>query len=300
MKQVRRNAQDRQVGTQADAEASDGLVATTDVCRTLKEVDHTGIDLDAHRQRAKTPDDPAGARHAPWPMDLRTRFGDHYRIGWEASGSTRSGWPKSERSWLLELRCRYGIVYPYGGEILAAWTDRPRIGAKLRALACVLRARGDAETVVTFHVNDAEAVFRILKPYRRRRLSDAQRLRNIENLARARQRRESLTQRDFATPESTKSGQDSHRVHECRVHLRALKSHWTRTVSVPGRATVCGLPDPDIAGSLTCSPRSSTSTWSDWPPAAAACAWSSSRDAARALRSRWRERAGGSLPCVNA
>lgn len=41
----------------------------------------------------------------------------------------------------MRLTCRYGEVYPYGGEILQGMTDRPRLGAKLRALPFVLAAR---------------------------------------------------------------------------------------------------------------------------------------------------------------
>jgi hypothetical protein len=63
------------------------------------------------------------------PVDLRARFGDRFRVRVEADAATLSAWPEAERVWLLEIRCWYGIVYPFGGEILAAWTDHPRVGA---------------------------------------------------------------------------------------------------------------------------------------------------------------------------
>jgi hypothetical protein len=134
------------------------------------------------------------------------RFGKRYRIGWEAGGATKGQWPEAERPWLMELRCRFGTIYPKGGEILQAMTDRPRIGAKLRALRCVLSSKGDLETVVSFHVDDIEQVLALLKPYRRRQLSEARR----EQLRLAgaghrfkKQGRPCGTQSDLPAPEST-------------------------------------------------------------------------------------------------
>jgi len=139
-------------------------------------------------------------------VDLRVKFGDRYRIAWEAGGSTRSAWPKPERSWLLELLCRYGIIYPHGGEILSAWTDHPRIGRELERLRCVPRSRGDLETVAVFPVDDATDVFRILKLCRRRCLSDTQRAQTADLLARARleRHRESLSESEFLAAASTR------------------------------------------------------------------------------------------------
>jgi len=104
-------------------------------------------------------------------VDLAARFGARYRLGWEADGATRADWPRDEWPWLRRVNCRYGVVYPVGGEILAAWTNRRRIGAQLRALPCVRAARGDVETVVLFHVDDAAPVFAVLRACKRRRLS---------------------------------------------------------------------------------------------------------------------------------
>jgi hypothetical protein len=104
----------------------------------------------------------------PTCIDLQARFGKRYRIGWEAGGATKGQWPEADRPWLMEIRCRFGRIFPKGGEILQAMTDRPRMGTKLRALPCVLAARGDLETVVTVHVDDIDQVLALLRPYRRR------------------------------------------------------------------------------------------------------------------------------------
>lgn len=105
------------------------------------------------------------------PIDLRVHSGDRYRVSWEANGTTRSAWPEAEQSWLLELRCKYGIVYPQGGAILAATITSRQIGRRVAALPCIRTSRGDVERVVTFHVDDADAVFELLRPSRRRQVS---------------------------------------------------------------------------------------------------------------------------------
>jgi len=141
-------------------------------------------------------------------IDLQQRFGRRYRIGWEAGGATRFQWPEAERLWLMELRCRYGMVYPHGGEILAAVGRGPRTCAKLRALPCVLSARGDLETVVTFHVDHIEQVLAILKPYRRRQVSEAEKERLTAMGERFRFGGTAGVQSDFRTLESTNAGRN--------------------------------------------------------------------------------------------
>jgi hypothetical protein len=68
--------------------------------------------------------------------------------------------------WLLELPCRYGVVYPHGGELLAAAITSRRMGHRVAALPYIRSSRGDEERVVTFYVDDA---FRHHRPCRRAR-----------------------------------------------------------------------------------------------------------------------------------
>lgn len=110
----------------------------------------------------------------PTCINLDAMFGRRYRISWEANDATRSQWAHEDWLWLMEIRCRYGVVYPKGGELLQAMTDCPRIGAQLRRCG-VLSSCGDSETIVTFNVTNAPAVFALLKPYRRRQVSAAER-----------------------------------------------------------------------------------------------------------------------------
>ena len=109
----------------------------------------------------------------PTCINLAERYGHRYRIVYEEQVAE---WPVAERSWLARIACRYGHVGVQGGEFLHAFTDRARIGAKLRALPFVERAQGDAEVRIVFHVAHLAEVLAILRPFRRRQgLSEAQR-----------------------------------------------------------------------------------------------------------------------------
>jgi hypothetical protein len=151
----------------------------------------------------------------PTCINLEERFGRRYRVSFEADGATRYQWPETERPWLMEIRGRHGMVYPKGGEILQAMTTHTRIAGKLRALPCVVSVRGDAETVVTFHVDDAPAVFQLLKPYRRRHVSPAERERLAALGSRFRFGGGHGVQSDFPAVESTPTPGN-----ECRAGVR--------------------------------------------------------------------------------
>jgi len=111
----------------------------------------------------------------PVCIDLYERFGTRYRLRREADGVTWFETAEAERVWLLELPCRYGVVYPHGGDLLAAVVTGRDARRQVAALPCVLSRRGDTELVVTFHVDDAEAVLAVLKPYRRRQVTSEER-----------------------------------------------------------------------------------------------------------------------------
>jgi hypothetical protein len=194
-------------------------------------------------------------------IDLAARFGDHYRLSWEADGQTKAFWPREDWPWLRRVRCRYGVVYPVGGEFLAAFTDRPRIGTQLRALAGVRTARGDVETVAVFHVDDIEPVFALLAPYKRRRLSGADRLKLAERGRRAldAHRKGPGANVDDEVSELGSTRGDQHKetgIGASATHLsepQALPSVASvRTRRFSGNPEVCawGSPRPSLEGGL--------------------------------------------------
>jgi hypothetical protein len=100
----------------------------------------------------------------PTCVDLRKRF-PGYRLQWDESHIPGQDFDP----WLLEIPCKYGKIYPYGGKQLCAYTDRPRLIARLRAIAgAVAHQEGDFELVVRFPVDGWKPYFQLLRAKRRR------------------------------------------------------------------------------------------------------------------------------------
>lgn len=161
-------------------------------------------------------------------IDLRERFGDRYRIAFEEQYRR---WPQRDWPWLARIRCRHGFVAPFGGELLQAFTGRPRIGRRLRSLPFVLHARGDHETVIRFHISDVAEVLAILQPRRRRpALGDEQKARLIADGQAA------LTRwRAQAKAQSAQTRLESPRSSKTEERGRPMTSNATER---PGRAPV--------------------------------------------------------------
>jgi hypothetical protein len=83
------------------------------------------------------------------------------------------------------IPCQYGHIFPHGGDILAASTDKAgRIARRLKALPGVkVHQDGDDGATVLFHVNQFDTVADIIQPRRRRRLSPEARKAAGERLA---------------------------------------------------------------------------------------------------------------------
>lgn len=121
----------------------------------------------------------------PSCVDLRALLGPSYRYRYEVEREHRTeekGWPREDGPWLTRVVCHYGEVYPCGGDELQACSVDHRggchrgAGGKLLALPRLAHQRGDAEEcVVRFHAAHLPEVLVLLKPYRRRVLSEAER-----------------------------------------------------------------------------------------------------------------------------
>jgi hypothetical protein len=107
-------------------------------------------------------------------VDLAATFGRRFRVSREADGVTWFDWPEADRPWLYEIRGRRGVVWPHGGTRLGASSESPRIAAKLQALPFATPRGSEA---IEFDVEHAETVFKIIRPYRRRQVSEAERAR---------------------------------------------------------------------------------------------------------------------------
>jgi hypothetical protein len=138
-------------------------------------------------------------------VDMDATLGDRFRVFWEADGVTRFTWAPEDRKWLRELRGKRGTIYPKGGTTLVAYTAKPNIGKLLRALPCVSRIRlGDKEVLVEFDVSEAETVLGIIRPYKRRKVSEALRV-HLAKHAWKRKGVGSASEGDLDAPQATNS-----------------------------------------------------------------------------------------------
>ncbi|MFV0443341.1 MAG: hypothetical protein ACK5Q5_07200 [Planctomycetaceae bacterium] len=112
-------------------------------------------------------------------INLRNRFGDRYRISFDPAYDPRHRPKKCLDPWMMILPCRYGEIYPDGGQFLRVDIDgHNRIAARVTALdGCMLVQDGDVEKTIRFPVTQFELVAALVHPHRRRRVSDDERCR---------------------------------------------------------------------------------------------------------------------------
>ena len=110
----------------------------------------------------------------PTCLNLRTTYGDKYRIEYEPSYHAEYGDnARVDDPWLQIIPCQHGHIGPFCSHRLFASTDRSGSIAKaLRALPCVeVWQDGSDGLSVMFYPADAKQVFAVMKPRRKRQLS---------------------------------------------------------------------------------------------------------------------------------
>jgi hypothetical protein len=113
-------------------------------------------------------------------LNLKKLYGERFRVEYEESYYTQYGANgRVDDPWLQTIPCRHGHFYPFGGNFLVASTSKH--GAVARALAglpCVTVQRdGDDGLDSVFHKDDFEIVANLMKPRRKRQVSDQERTR---------------------------------------------------------------------------------------------------------------------------
>ena len=118
-------------------------------------------------------------------INLKDKFGDRYRIAYEESYYAEYG-PNAhvEDPWLMTISCQNGEIIPWGADKLAACTQTAgSVANRLKALPFTTVAQEGADGAnVLFRLEHFDAVAQIMKPRRRKRLSEKQRLANAERL----------------------------------------------------------------------------------------------------------------------
>jgi hypothetical protein len=105
------------------------------------------------------------------PVNLRQRFGDRYRIGFDPAYDQRNVPRDKLDPWAMTIPCRSGLIYPFGGTALAVEVDgHPGLARRLATLPGVrLHQDGDCEKTFVFDAADFDAVAAIVRPRVRRR-----------------------------------------------------------------------------------------------------------------------------------
>lgn len=118
-------------------------------------------------------------------INLRERFGKRFKVEFEESYyAERPEFRAAEAPWLMIVPCRFGHVFPWGTDRLAASTNRRGLVAQRLARLPFVTVVQDADDgiTVTFTVQHFDEVARIMRAKRRRQLSESQRQAAAERL----------------------------------------------------------------------------------------------------------------------
>ena len=123
-------------------------------------------------------------------IHLEQKFGRRFRVEYEESYVAEYGaGARIEDPVRMVILCKWGEIYPAGEMTLAASVNgHPKVANRLRRLKCCrVHQDGDlGELTVLFDVADFAKVARIMRPRRRRRLSESARRRLVEAGAKTR------------------------------------------------------------------------------------------------------------------
>ena len=107
----------------------------------------------------------------PACIQLSERFGKRYRVQYEESYTADRGHgARAEDPHLLIVPCRYGHVFPWKDDWLAASIDgHPNVAGVVRRLSCcrIVQDGDFGELTIVFHVKDFAKVARIMRPRRK-------------------------------------------------------------------------------------------------------------------------------------
>lgn len=122
-------------------------------------------------------------------INLKERFGRKYRVVYEESYYAQYGpGARTEDPWYMVIPCQLGHVYPFGGSMLAATTNKSGpVAKRLKSLSFVtVHQDGSDGVTVLFNVVHFPEIARIMRPRVRRQVSLEQRSKLIDQLQRAR------------------------------------------------------------------------------------------------------------------
>ena len=110
-------------------------------------------------------------------VNLKEQFGDRFKVAYEESYQAERGdHCRAEDPWLMIMLCRHGEIYPFGGDQLVASTKvAGGIARVLKGLSYTIVYQDGSDGVdVLFPGDRFEEIAAIMKPRKRRQISDAE------------------------------------------------------------------------------------------------------------------------------
>lgn len=118
-------------------------------------------------------------------INLKAEYGGRYQVVDDGTDDS----DRSERIWCMEIRGKYGAIYPHGADgTLAVRVESARVARRFASLALRVAQRGDDEVVFVFTPALIDQVAALIRARRRRQVSPERRAQLAENLKRARER----------------------------------------------------------------------------------------------------------------
>ena len=110
-------------------------------------------------------------------VNLQKRFGREFRIEYEESYYAERTKKTLEDPWLMIMLCQHGHICPWGDNLLAACTDKNGSVANRLRKHPLITITQDADDGVNalFDVKHFDEIAAIMKPKRRRQVSEAER-----------------------------------------------------------------------------------------------------------------------------
>jgi hypothetical protein len=128
----------------------------------------------------------------PTCLNLRKLFEDRrFRFGYDESyKAERPEFRKLEKNWLTHILCRHGHIGVWGGDFLVACTDKNGgVAGQLKSFKFIKAAQDGVDGVnAVFHLKHFDKVVEVMVPRRKRKLSEEQRVKAAEVLAKYRKK----------------------------------------------------------------------------------------------------------------
>lgn len=140
------------------------------------------------------------------PIDLKTLAAGRFRIALDEAALIEPGGKKDP--WYQVIPCRYGQIYPDSDTLLSVHSKGSGIRRKLQAIEglTVHNWSDDGEAIFLFAPGLFDQVVEIVKPKRKRKLSDSHKAKLIEAGSKA---LKAYLNSSLITPKQAKNGREA-------------------------------------------------------------------------------------------